>query len=203
MASSFSNFQIFKLYNYLKALHIIFIVTWFAGMFYMPRLFIYATEAGEKGETEKKILRNQFAVMMKRLWYGITWPSAVITLILGLSVLFHGGWYKTLFEPAGTWLLVKLVFVLLLYVYHISLHCIFKQEMSGLYKYSSNQLRIWNEVATVFLEREVEAKERARSAAARQNEQKTNKSDVSSTKDEHTRNIRRRQNIASEIDTEI
>ncbi len=151
MASSFSNFQIFKLYNYLKALHIIFIVTWFAGMFYMPRLFIYATEAGEKGETEKKILRNQFAVMMKRLWYGITWPSAVITLILGLSVLFHGGWYKTLFEPAGTWLLVKLVFVLLLYVYHISLHCIFKQEMSGLYKYSSNQLRIWNEVATVFL----------------------------------------------------
>jgi len=70
------------LYNYLKALHIIFIVTWFAGMFYMPRLFIYATEAGEKSETEKKILREQFAVMMKRLWYGITWPSAVLTLIL-------------------------------------------------------------------------------------------------------------------------
>jgi protoporphyrinogen IX oxidase len=139
------------LYNYLKALHIIFIVTWFAGMFYMPRLFIYATEAGEKGETEKKILRDQFAIMMKRLWYGITWPSAVLTLILGLSVLFHGGWYKTLIEPAGTWLLIKLVFVLLLYVYHFSLHLIFKQEISGVYKYSSNQLRIWNEVATVFL----------------------------------------------------
>ncbi len=120
-------------------------------MFYMPRLFIYATEAGEKGETEKKILRDQFAIMMKRLWYGITWPSAVLTLILGLSVLFQGGWYKTLLEPAGTWLLVKLIFVLLLYVYHFSLHRIFKQEMSGVYKYSSNQLRIWNEVATVFL----------------------------------------------------
>ncbi|MBW0177523.1 CopD family protein [Sediminibacterium sp.] len=139
------------MYNYLKALHIIFIVTWFAGMFYMPRLFIYATEAGEKSETEKKILREQFAVMMKRLWYGITWPSAVLTLILGLSVLFHGGWHKTLFDAAGTWLLVKLIFVVFLYLYHFSLHRIFKQEMAGIYKYSSNQLRIWNELATIFL----------------------------------------------------
>ncbi|MFZ6024237.1 MAG: CopD family protein [Bacteroidota bacterium] len=139
------------MYNYYKALHIIFIVTWFAGMFYMPRLFIYATEAGEKDETEKTILRKQFAVMMKRLWYGITWPSAVLTLILGLSVLFHGGWHKTLLEPAGTWLLVKLVFVIFLYLYHFSLHRIFKQQMAGVYKYTSNQLRIWNEVATVFL----------------------------------------------------
>ena len=120
-------------------------------MFYMPRLFIYATEAGEKSETEKKILREQFAVMMKRLWYGITWPSAILTLVLGLSVLFHGGWHKTLFEPAGTWLLVKLVFVIFLYLYHFSLHRIFKQEMAGVYKYTSNQLRVWNEVATVFL----------------------------------------------------
>lgn len=120
-------------------------------MFYMPRLFIYATEAGEKGETEKKILRDQFAVMMKRLWYGITWPSAVLTLILGLSVLFHGGWHKTLFDAAGTWLLVKLIFVVFLYLYHFSLHRIFKQEMAGIYKYSSNQLRIWNELATIFL----------------------------------------------------
>jgi putative membrane protein len=139
------------LYHYLKALHIIFIVTWFAGMFYMPRLFIYATEAGEKDETEKTILRKQFAVMMKRLWYGITWPSAVLTLILGLSVLFHGGWHRTLFEPVGTWLLVKLIFVIFLYFYHFSLHRIFKQEIAGVYKYTSNQLRIWNEVATVFL----------------------------------------------------
>lgn len=139
------------MYNYLKALHIIFIVTWFAGMFYMPRLFIYATEAGEKGEPEQSILRAQFAIMMKRLWYGITWPSAIITLVMGLSVLFYGGWHKTLFEPGGRWLLVKLVFVVLLYAYHFSLHRIFKQEISGVYKYSSNQLRLWNEVATVFL----------------------------------------------------
>jgi len=120
-------------------------------MFYMPRLFIYATEAGEKSETEKNILRAQFSVMMKRLWYGITWPSAVLTLILGLTVLFEGGWHKTLFDTTGTWLLVKLVFVIFLYVYHFSLHRIFKQEMAGVYKYTSNQLRIWNEVATIFL----------------------------------------------------
>jgi protoporphyrinogen IX oxidase len=69
------------LYPYLKALHIIFVVTWFAGMFYLPRLFIYNTEAGDKPAVERDVLRNQFGIMMRRLWYGITWPSAVLTLI--------------------------------------------------------------------------------------------------------------------------
>jgi putative membrane protein len=139
------------MYPYLKALHIIFIVTWFAGLFYMPRLFIYATEAGEKTEAEKNILRAQFSIMMKRLWYGITWPSAILTLILGPVVMFTGGWDKIVVRPEGKWLLIKLIFVLFLYVYHWSLHKIFKQEINGVYKYSSQQLRIWNEVATIFL----------------------------------------------------
>jgi putative membrane protein len=139
------------LYPYLKALHIIFIVTWFAGMFYMPRLFIYATEAGDKAEPEKGILRRQFGIMMKRLWYGITWPSAILTLVLGLSVLFGGGWDRVLLQPEGNWLLIKLIFVVFLYAYHFSLHRIFKQEQRGEYRYSSQQLRIWNEVATIFL----------------------------------------------------
>ena len=139
------------MYPYLKALHIIFIVTWFAGLFYMPRLFIYATEAGEKGEPEQSILRKQFSVMMKRLWYGITWPSAILTLILGPTVLFIGGWDKTLLQPEGKWLLIKLVFVVFLYAYHWSLHRIFKQEIGGVFRYSSQQLRVWNEVATIFL----------------------------------------------------
>ncbi len=143
--------KINAMYLYLKALHIIFVVTWFAGLFYMPRLFIYATEADEQPELVRDMLRKQFFVMMKRLWYGITWPSAILTLVLGLSVLFNGGWDKLLFEPAGRWLLLKLLFVLLLYVYHYSLHCIFKQEMRGIFRYSSQQLRIWNEVATIFL----------------------------------------------------
>jgi putative membrane protein len=139
------------MYPYLKALHIIFIVTWFAGLFYMPRLFIYATEAGGKTEAEKTILRAQFSIMMKRLWYGITWPSAVLTLILGPVVMFTGGWDKVVLHTEGRWLLIKLIFVLFLYVYHWSLHRIFKQEISGIYRYSSQQLRIWNEVATIFL----------------------------------------------------
>lgn len=139
------------MYSYIKALHIIFIVTWFAGLFYMPRLFIYATEAGDRSETEKKILRDQLTVMMKRLWYGITWPSAVLTLVFGPWVLIEGNWYKQLFAPEGRWLLIKLVFVVLLYAYHWSLHRILKQELRGEYRYTSQQLRIWNEAATVIL----------------------------------------------------
>ena len=139
------------MYEYLKALHIIFVVTWFAGMFYIPRLFIYATEAGEKTETECNILRKQFKIMMKRLWYGITWPSAILTLIFGPWVMFYNGWNKILLEAEGKWLLVKLVFVIFLYVYHFTLHNIFKQEISDVYKYSSQQLRVWNEVSTIFL----------------------------------------------------
>ncbi len=139
------------MYPYIKALHIIFVVTWFAGLFYMPRLFIYATEAGEQPEAEKKILRSQFQLMMKRLWYGITWPSAILTLILGLIVLINGGWYAIVFEAPGRWLLLKLCFVVFLYGYHFSLQYIFSQQMQDIFRYSSQQLRLWNEVATVFL----------------------------------------------------
>src|SRR5438105_3305474 len=139
------------MYSYLKALHIIFVVTWFAGMFYMPRLFIYNTEASDKPEEVKLALREQFGIMMKRLWYGITFPSAILTLILGPWVMILGNWHNTLFDEAGRWLLIKLCFVVGLYVYHFSLHSIFKQEMRGEFKYTSQQLRIWNEVATIFL----------------------------------------------------
>jgi putative membrane protein len=133
-----------SIYPYIKALHIIFIVTWFAGMFYMVRLFIYNTEAGEKPIQTQDILRRQFSVMMKRLWFGITWPSAVLTLILGPWM-----WYLLGILP--DWLLIKLCLVSCLYLYHFSLHFIFKQEMKGVFKYSSQQLRIWNEVATLLL----------------------------------------------------
>ncbi|MBS1916192.1 MAG: CopD family protein [Bacteroidetes bacterium] len=136
---------------YLKALHIIFVITWFAGIFYMPRLFIYNTEAESKSGEAKKILHEQFEVMMKRLWYGITIPSAILTLILGPVVMFNEGWDKLLFDEPGRWLLIKLIFVLFLYLYFISLHKIFKQQLKGIYKYTSQQLRIWNEVATIFL----------------------------------------------------
>jgi putative membrane protein len=140
-----------SMYNYLKSLHIIFIVTWFAGMFYIVRLYIYNTEANLKQEPERSILQKQFSIMIKRLWFGITWPSAVLTLILGTWVMLQGQWDKLLFDDAGRWLLVKLCFVVLLYVYHFTLHGIYKQQSLQIFRYSSQQLRIWNEVATIFL----------------------------------------------------
>jgi putative membrane protein len=139
------------MYNYLKALHIIFIVTWFAGMFYIVRLFIYNTEANSKLEPERSILQKQFLIMIKRLWLGITWPSAILTFIFGPWVMLNGNWDKILMDPPGRWLLIKLLFVVLLYVYHFTLHSIYKQQARGIFKYSSQQLRVWNEVATIFL----------------------------------------------------
>jgi putative membrane protein len=132
---------------YLKALHIIFIVTWFAGMFYIVRLFIYNTEAGERSEFERDILRNQFTIMIKRLWLGITWPSAILTLIFGPWVMYSFGY----FNAVPSWLWIKLLFVVFLYAYHFTLHSIYKQQMKSVFKYSSQQLRVWNEVATIFL----------------------------------------------------
>jgi len=138
-------------YLYLKAVHIVFVVTWFAGLFYMPRLFIYFTEAAHREEAGRQVLQEQFLLMMKRLWLGITWPSALITLVIGLVVLFNGNWDDALAAGSAGWLWIKLVFVLLLYVYHFSLHIIYRKLVAGHLPYSSNQLRIWNEVATVFL----------------------------------------------------
>src|SRR2546423_15670202 len=103
------------MYLYLKALHITFIVTWFAGMFYIVRLFIYNTEANEKPEPDRSILQKHFSIMIKRLWFGITWPSAVLTLIFGPLTMFNGNWSNVLFQPEGRWLLIKLLFVLGLY----------------------------------------------------------------------------------------
>ncbi len=139
------------MYSYLKALHIIFIVTWFAGLFYMPRLFIYNVEALQKPEEVRVALQQQFTIMMKRLWYGITWPSAIITLFLGTTILFTGGWNNIIFLEEGRWLLIKLCFVVFLYAYHLSLHIILRQQVKGVFNYTSQQLRLWNEVATVFL----------------------------------------------------
>lgn len=132
------------MYFYVKALHIIFIVTWFSGLFYIVRLFIYNAEANEKIEQEKVILQNQFGVMIKRLWLGITWPSALLTLVFG-------GWMWYLYSATPEWLVFKLIFVSCLYFYHLSLHVIYQQQMKGEFKFNSQQLRVWNEVATVFL----------------------------------------------------
>lgn len=133
-------------FEYIKALHIIFIVTWFAGLFYIVRLFIYQIEALEKPESEKRILSPFLNLMANRLWYIITWPSAILTLVFGFWVLyFRWGYMQLGFMHA------KLGFVLLLYIYHFVCHKIFKDLQNGKAKWTSTQLRIWNEVATVLL----------------------------------------------------
>jgi putative membrane protein len=111
----------------------------------MPRLLIYNVEASEKPEPDRSILMEQFKLMQRRLWYGITWPSAILTLIFGLWMWHLYG------DKTADWLLVKLGFVVGLYIYHIYTHVIFRQQQRGVFKLSSMQLRIWNEVATIFL----------------------------------------------------
>lgn len=131
---------------YLKAVHIIFIVTWFAGLFYIPRLFIYIIEAQEKSEPSKSIITQQLLKMTDRLWFIITWPSAVITFILGSSLIVNNPQWLTM-----SFMQIKLGIVLLLYLYHFSLQVIFKQLKRNVFNYSSQQMRIWNEVGTLFL----------------------------------------------------
>lgn len=131
---------------YLKAVHIIFIVTWFAGLFYIPRLFVYLIESTEKSEPEKSIIWKQLMTMTSRLWYGITWPSAIFTLAMGASLLIDQPIY--LKYP---FMQIKLGLVALLYAYHYSLHVIFKQLQRNVVRYSSQQMRVWNEAATLLL----------------------------------------------------
>ncbi len=134
------------MFNFILALHIIFIVTWFSGLFYVVRLFIYNREAQDMEEPERAILHQQYNLMIRRLWLGITWPSAILTLIFG-------PWVAILYVQGNIpgWLWTKLAFVLGLYLYHFSLHRIYLRQKKGIFKYTSSQLRIWNEVATLFL----------------------------------------------------
>ena len=131
---------------YLKAIHIIFVVTWFAGLFYMPRLLVHIIEANEKPEPEKSILLKQLKKMGSGLWFGITWPSATITFIMGALMLINQPvWLQYGFMH------IKLTLVFFLYVYHFSLHYLFRQLKRDIVKFSSTQIRFWNEVTTLFL----------------------------------------------------
>jgi putative membrane protein len=133
-------------YLYIKSLHIIFVTTWFAGLFYIIRLFIYYKEAEEKPEIEKNILIKQYKLMIKRLWYIITWPSAVLATIFAVWLLvLQPFWLE------ATWMIIKLGFVLALFAYHWSCQVMYNQIEKGYLKYSSFALRVWNEVATIIL----------------------------------------------------
>jgi len=131
---------------YVKSLHIIFIVTWFAGLFYIVRLFIYQREAMDKPEPDRTILGDQLKLMANRLWFIITWPSAMITLILGGIMIYQ---YPAMLELP--FMHIKLTFVVLLYIYHFMCHKLYKQLQNDIMRYTSNQLRIWNEISTLIL----------------------------------------------------
>ena len=133
-------------YDYIKALHLIFIITWFAGLFYIPRLFVYQIEAFHKPSPEKEILGKQLKLMAKRLWTIITWPSAILATIFAIWLLILRPFY--LEEP---WMHVKLAFVFLLFIYHLKSHQFYKQLQNDIVKKSSNFMRIWNEGATFIL----------------------------------------------------
>ena len=133
-------------YNYIKSLHLIFIITWFAGLFYIPRLFVYHIEAEAKKEPERSILTTQLKLMTKRLWYIITWPSAILASIFALWMLYlMPAWLEQ------DWMQVKLGFVVLLYAYHFKCHLIFKEMQIDIIKWTSNQMRLWNEGSTLIL----------------------------------------------------
>ncbi len=133
-------------YDLVKSLHIIFVVSWFAGLFYIVRLFIYHTEAQEDPEPKKGILSEQFVVMERKLWWIITTPAMVLTLLFG-------SWMVWL-NPAllkMPWLHLKLGFVALLLVYHFVCQRILKNLAKGIFRWKSQGLRMWNEVATLAL----------------------------------------------------
>jgi protoporphyrinogen IX oxidase len=134
------------MYQYILAIHIIFVVCWMAGLFYMVRLFIYHTEAQEKPEPDLTILSKQFEIMESKLWYIITVPSMALVLAAGITMLcLEPAWLQ---QP---WMHIKLMFVAGLLVYHFICQNKMKQMAKGIYKWTSTQLRIWNEVATIFL----------------------------------------------------
>ena len=134
------------IYNYIKALHIIFIITWFAGLFYIPRLYIYHIEAQTKEASAAQILITQFRLMERRLWYIITWPSAILAIIFAIwMLLLMPSWLTQ------SWMQLKLFFVFLLILYHLKTHQMFLRFQQGSASYSSFFMRIWNEGATLLL----------------------------------------------------
>ena len=133
-------------YPYILSIHIIFVVCWMAGLFYMVRLFIYHTEAQAKPEPDRTILSKQFDIMESKLWWIIATPSMYLVLSAGIAMLYILPGY--LQQP---WLHVKLTFVLGLIIYHFICQSKMKQMRNGVYKWTSTQLRLWNELATLLL----------------------------------------------------
>lgn len=135
-----------KYYLYIQSVHIIFVVSWMAGLFYSVRLFIYHKEASDRPEIERVILQKEYEKMERKLWHIITTPAMVLTLLAGIAMIcIRPGLLQ------APWLHVKLSFVVALLIYHFICQNLMNQLRLGKCKINSFQLRLWNEVATILL----------------------------------------------------
>lgn len=135
-------------YNHIKAVHIIFVTSWFAGLFYLPRLFVYHTEANEKSDLERSIIQEQFKKMEKILFNAIMVPAMWLTVVSGITLVYLTWWDS--FAAYG-WLHLKLGFVIGLIIYHFYCRKLILELRQDKFRFSSFQLRLFNEIATIFL----------------------------------------------------
>ena len=133
-------------YLHIKAIHIIFVTSWFAGLFYMPRLLVYHREAADRPLEEGKILKAQFQKMEAILYRAIMTPAMILTLLSGSWMLYLNSYF--LYQ---NWMILKLTFVLGLIIYHFLCKKLMDEMKIDKFRLSSFQLRLWNEVATIFL----------------------------------------------------
>jgi putative membrane protein len=133
-------------YLWFKAFHIVGFVVWFAGLFYLVRLFIYHAEANQEPEPAKTILKNQYQIMEKRLYNIITTPGMLVTIAMAGGMLYNDP--ELLKEP---WLHFKLLFVALLVGYHHYCSRLMKQLAADECRWSGQHLRALNEAPTLLL----------------------------------------------------
>lgn len=131
-------------YTLAKALHIVGFISWFAGLFYIVRLFVYHAEAGERPEDERRVLQPQLELMARRLWTIITVPAMALTLFGGISMVLH-------LDPIPSWLHIKFALLAGLLGYHAWCGWIRRRQAAGESGWTSRQLRVFNEGGTLFM----------------------------------------------------
>ena len=126
---------------WIKSFHIIAMVAWFAGLFYLPRLFVY------HADTQDELSINRFKVMERRLYYAITWPAGVTTSVLGIILITYN---RSYYLQSG-WMHAKLFFVVILWIYHLSCGHHLKQFNQNSNSKSAHFFRVFNELPTLLL----------------------------------------------------
>lgn len=131
-------------YPYIKALHVIFVISWFAALFYLPRLMVYHREACDNSEPDRSIIQAQLLIMMRRLWNGISVPAAILVLITGITMLLLRR------DNLPDWLYIKIILLILLYTFHFFLQNLLI-KIQIVHSYSSYTYRVINEIPTLLL----------------------------------------------------